>query len=518
LTSFAASTPGAAGRRTATGALAFALVIAALLCGLLVGQFVANGAAAAILGLSVVLLPVLLWKRPELAPAVIVFAAITIEQFGNEAPMTGGGAELTTAAVAPIPLTAHIPLFHGIGALHLSPADLLLVLAFIICLAKGRNRDVGGRRRSPVSVAVTGLVGAAVFGLVVGLLHHGSFRVALMETRPFVYLGATFALAALLLTSRQAIRAVLWAVVVASGLKAVQGLLIFYSVRHMNPRPEAVLGHEEALVFALFIFLVASLWLFGVSGRLRTTATWLLPVVIAADLANNRRSAWLLLGGGLIALAAVGVSCVPARRRFLWRTLGVLIACSAIYFPAFWNDTGGLAQPARAVRSFVSPDPRDAQSDLYRIQEDANLNQNIRQGGLLGKGFGVPIDYSLTITDITSIDPLIAYVPHNGVLYVLMRMGLLGGIAMWTLLAACIISGCRLAKRADPELAVVGALVVCTFVGYTLMGAVDQGFFFYRSAFVVGALLGLAEAARRLRQTAAARRPPETYETTPVRA
>ena len=74
---------------------------------------------------------------------------------------------------------------------------------------------------------------------------------------------------------------------------------------------------------------------------------------------------------------------------------------------------------------------RDATSDIYRVQENANLEYNIKQNGLLGNGFGVKIDYALPITDISSVDSLIAYIPHDDVLDVLMRMGFLGGVAMW---------------------------------------------------------------------------------------
>ena len=97
--------------------------------------------------------------------------------------------------------------------------------------------------------------------------------------------------------------------------------------------------------------------------------------------------------------------------------------------------------------------------------------------------------------------PLIAYIPHNGVLDVLMRLGFLGGVAMWFLIGAGIISGSRLARSRDREVAVIGTLVACSMVAYALMGAVDQGFFFSRIAFITGVLLGLAEAARRLART-----------------
>jgi O-antigen ligase len=156
----------------------------------------------------------------------------------------------------------------------------------------------------------------------------------------------------------------------------------------------------------------------------------------------------------------------------------------------------------------VAPDPRDASSDLYREQEDANLKYNIGQAGLVGRGFGVPIDYALPIVDISGIDPLITYVPHNGVLYILMRMGLLGAIAMWALIGTGIIAGCRLARSADREIAAVGAVLAGLLVAYALEGATDQGFFFYRIAIVTGGLLGLAEAGRRLARHGDARPAP----------
>jgi O-antigen ligase len=88
---------------------------------------------------------------------------------------------------------------------------------------------------------------------------------------------------------------------------------------------------------------------------------------------------------------------------------------------------------------------------------------------------------------------MIEYIPHNGVLYILMRMGLIGGVAFWTFVAAGIVTAVRAARSIDREVAVVGAMVAAAMVAYTLMGAVDQAFFFYRIAFVVGTLLGVVD-------------------------
>jgi hypothetical protein len=181
----------------------------------------------------------------------------------------------------------------------------------------------------------------------------------------------------------------------------------------------------------------------------------------------------------------------------------IVVVCGlAIYMPIFWNRTGAIGQPARAVHALLSPDPRDASSDLYRVQEDANLKYNIARSGVLGMGFGVPIDYALPIVDISNIDPFIVYIPHDGLLYIVMRMGVVGGIAFWSMLAAGILGGCRLLRARDREVAVFGAITVVLLVGYVLEGYKDQGFYLFRVAILVGTFLGLVQAALRREEAA----------------
>jgi len=470
-----------------SSALGPALALGAVAAGLLVGNAVLTGHIGKALQLGLFALPILLWKRPQLGPVVVVAAALTVEQFPYLVGTRNGAA------------TDRIPLFMGLGkGAHVTPADLLLLMLLVIWLLKRGTSATRPLPRSPVRTAIVAVLVAVAVGVAVGLAHHGSLRIALMEVRPYVYLATTFLLASVLLTTHAAMRALLWTFVLCSGFKAAQGLVIFMSARHLDPRPEAVLGHEEAFFFGLFVFLTLGLWLFQIKGALRTTATALLPIVIAGDLVNSRRTAWLILAVGIVALVAIGFACLPSRRSFLKRLVVVLALVTAVYLPAYWNHTGGLAGPAEAIHSFIKADPRDAASDLYRVQEDANLKLNIREGAPFGKGFGVPIDYALPIVNISTIDPLIAYIPHNGVLYVFMRMGVLGAVAFWSLLGAGIVGGCRLARCRDRELALIGALLVCGLLAYAVEGYNDQGFFFYRIAFVVGTLLGLGEAARRL--------------------
>jgi hypothetical protein len=458
----------------------------AILGGLLAGELVAKGQGTTVFGFAAVVLPVLLWKRPDFGPTVLLVAGLLVEQF----PYTVG-----SRAGA---WTAQIPLFHGTGGLHISPADALIALMLGIYVARMGMGSVRPLPRTATAKAMYCVFAVVIYGILVGKIHGGQLRFAMTEIRPYFYLVTTFLLASVLVTTRAAFRAALWAIVIAVGFKATQALLLFMSVRHLAVRPDAVLGHEEALFFSLFFLLTLSLWLWEVPGTLRKTATWLTPLVLAGDLANTRRAAWLVLGVGLLALLAVAYATLPARRRVAGRILMTLVVVCSIYMPLYWNKSGGLAQPARAIHSAVQPNRRDQSSDLYRIQEDENIWFNIREGKVIGRGFGVPIDYALPIEDISDIDPLITYIPHNGVLYILMRMGILGAVAWWSMLGLMIVFACRLARAVDREFAAIGGLAAAMLVAYAFEGHTDQGFFFYRVAFVIGTLLGLAEAARRM--------------------
>jgi O-antigen ligase len=407
-----------------------------------------------------------------------------------------------------IPFTSRVPMFVGLGGIHLEGADLLLiVVAFIYFARSGQTARPRWRPRSHVSAAILVLLGAALLAIVIGRGHGGQSQVGFMEARPYVYLAATYFLTSVLITNRSALRALLWGFVGTVGFKALQGLYVWYHHRHDTPKPESFIGHEASYFFVIYLVLVLALWLFNQPGRLRTVATRLLPLVLACNMVNDRRAAWLMMAGALLTFGVIVYHSLPGRRHIVGRAVVIILLFSAVYLPVFWNRADTLAQPARAVASQVHPSARDASSDVYRVQEDGNLELNIKQFGLLGKGFGVKIDYALPIIDISSIDPLIAYIPHNDVLDVLMRMGLLGGIAMWSLIGTGILAGCRLAKSLDREVAMIGAVLASALVAYALMGSIDQGFFWYRIAFVTGSLLGLAEAARRMqgRQVAKAR-------------
>lgn len=488
MSAIAAPVPAVANPREPTRKFVIGLLTAGLLVGGLAGYLGATGSFTDLLALPILLLlPVAIWRRPSLAASVLLGAAVLVEQ-GASGPH--------------IPITQRIPLFEGFGPGHLEGADMLLLVVLSTYLVKGKAWGTRLIPRTHVSLAIRAVLACVAFAILVGVAHHGSLRTALMQARPWVYVAATYFLTQAFVRDRKTMREMLGTFVGVVGFKAVQGIYVWILNHDDVPKPSSYISHEASYFFVIFIILVAALWLFDQRGRLRTWATWLLPLVILAMLFNDRREAWEMLGGGFLCFGVIAYRAMPIRRGVLGKAVVALVLCSAVYFPVMWNSTSSLAVPARAVKSQVKPDARDASSDTYRVQEDENLELNINQSAPLGKGYGVKIDYALPIPAISD-DSIIAWVPHNQVLDVLMAMGLQGGIAVWFLIGAGIIFGARLATVEDRELALVGLLVACALVAYALIGAEDVGFFWYRIAFITGGFLGLAEAALRFARDSA---------------
>lgn len=477
------------------GRLLALLTLGGLGLGAVAGLLASSGHGTDVVALAALLIPVLVWRQPQLGPIVIFASALLIEQFPLDL-MSGNTTELVFA-----PLTGNIPLFEGIGSLHIDPADLLLATIFAIYLIRSSGDRTRWWPHSQVSFAAGAYLLAVLVGEINGIAHHGQFRESFEELRPFVYLLATYLLTAVMVRSRSVVHGMLWTLTACEAFKSVQAVAIWVMSRSWPSEPQNVIAHEEAMFESLFFFMVIGLWLYGLKGRLRAVSTSLVPLVFFADLVNDRRTSWLILVAGFAVLMAVGYQTLPNRRPLIIKIVAVLLACSAVYFPAFWNSQGLLGKPAEAARSIIgTPTQRDALSDAYRVSEDANLELNMSQyGGLLGEGFGRQINYELPMPGlVVGVDPEILYIPHNGVLYILLRLGIFGGLAFWGFVGAAIIAGCRLARCPDRRLALIGAMSAAAVVGWTLEGATDQGFTLYRATFVIGCMIGLAEACRHI--------------------
>jgi hypothetical protein len=476
-------------RIQAFAACALLVVLAAVL-GPLGGIMSESGHGFAILAVVGLFVPVLFWKVPPSPVVVAALAATSIERFPD------AGADSITAKV---PLFRSLSDTIGLSGVTLTPYELLLILALLIWLARGVADRRIRLRASPMGVGVMVLLGIAIAMELFGLARGGVFHISLWELRPFLYLAITYLLASQLLSKRAALEAVLWGVVIGTGLKGLEGAeRVFTVVMVTTPRPDAILEHDESFFFSVFIVLTLVLWIYGKRGNLRRVATFFLPFVVAADLGNNRRAAWVMLPAMLIAVGVIAYTRMPERRKVIAWVMGVLLATSSAYVLVYRNSTSLEGEPAHAVWSQFQPDPRDANSNLYRQLENANLAIDIKGAAFTGTGFGVPIAHPIPIFDASNIDPLINFIPHNNVLYVWLRLGTLGAIAFWWLIGAAIVAACRLARLPDRDFGVLGTLAATVVMAYLVQGWLDVGITSFRIVTLVGCLLGAVAAAHRM--------------------
>jgi len=177
------------------------------------------------------------------------------------------------------------------------------------------------------------------------------------------------------------------------------------------------------------------------------------------------------------------------KRAFCLVALPLLIA-TAIYLPIFWNDTGTLGQPARAVRSLSSPDARDAASNAWRDLEAINVRATIASNPLLGIGFGQPF---LQVVQVPSISFFIFwnYEAHHDILWVWMKTGAVGFTIFFVVMCLGLARGAKLAREVKQRDARVFALLTtCCVVMSLVYCYVDLGLTGARIPMVLGTMLG----------------------------
>ena len=260
------------------------ILLGTLVAGAIAGELVATGRGIVVLAFVLLLVPVVIARNPDLAPAFVLAPALLIEQSPID---IGSGVNR---------ITDHLPLFGGLGPSHLDgadPADRALHHL------GDQGRPAEPRLpRSAIGTSLIVLEAAVVLGFGVGFSHEGDSGSRCSRSgRTCIWPRVPARLDAR--RSRRAIRLALWTMVLArrQGDPGPRDL-----PRGPQPGPPAR-GRPRSRGGPLLRPLRpadARLWLFEMRGPLRKTATIFLPIVIAADLGNSRRTAWLVLGAGVL--------------------------------------------------------------------------------------------------------------------------------------------------------------------------------------------------------------------------
>jgi O-antigen ligase len=465
------------------------VLIGLILLGALAGLAVVLTGGDLVLFGVLALIPIfgMIWYRPVFGVYLVLAGGLLLEQYGID-----GLAD---------PVTGRIPLFSNIGGtegwnawthenLPWLTANLLeLLLAWTALALIVRERKAHRLRLGRLGAPLLLFLAAVSFSWAFGLLQGGDFKVSLWEIRALFYMGFCYLLTVNLVRTAGQVRIVGWIVVVMIGIKALQGVYRYFVPFHSDLTGiYAITGHEDALFFDTLLLLAAGLAIYGGPIRLRLLTWAVVPFTLFTLLATRRRAALFAL---FVGAAAYLLTLPPAKRVLLPRILVPLFLLGLVYVGAFYNSDAAIAQPIQMIKSLYQPnDPRDASSNLYRDYEQYNVMSTIRHNAVLGTGFGRPYEMLVPLAPIPF--PLRDYIPHNEILWIWLKMGTVGFIIFWLLIASCVIQGSLVMRRLkDPFFQALAGMIIALVVMQVVIAYADLQLTFYRNMIYLGVMLGI---------------------------
>ncbi len=449
--------------------------------------------------LAAFVLPILLWRYPRVV-LYFVFASVCLFEL---AQMTGQDGRPYADSV-----TDRIPIFWNVNTIlqlyghmdfkgiPLNLLEVLLLVAGLCALVRSAYTRTAFFRPGALIWPIGVYMGFVALAWINGMATGGDFKISLQEIRSQFYFGLAYLMAYNMVQDRKLLNTVLWIMISCIGLKGILYTFRRYVTLHGLPLPDQGVGsHEEAFFFDAFIVLLLSFTVCGTFPKMRGVMLALLPFVVLGSLACNRRAGTAAFIIIIPVLALAAYQAFPVRRRLI----GILAIVGTIafmgYYEAFKNSGSILAQPARAINSQFTPDPRDASSNAYRDAENADLMATIRSAPL-GYGYGKRMLHAVPIADISGEYEWWDIMTHNQVLWVWMRVGTFGFVAFWMMVSAILICAARTVRseRADPEtksLAISGMLIIGSLM---IFGLLDLQFSNFRDMLFVGLWSGIIAA------------------------
>lgn len=333
-----------------------------------------------------------------------------------------------------------------LGFVNFSPIELLVAVTAIVVLAGALVE------RRPLRIGVLGPLVFVFLALITaslawGIIRGGNLTIALWEVRS-LYLAC---LIALLLPNifhtRRHFEHAIGIVTLAVTLLSIETIWRRFALVDTGVLPvlkDMAFAHESPILMNFVIILLLARLVWPASGWQRFLVL-LVPLLLFAQMVTERRAGWVSLDIGLVLVA---IFIFRMKRRVFYLLVLPLLFVYMGYLAAFWNAEGTLAQPARAVRSINDPEGRDQSSNLYRMIERANIRENVRAHPITGLGFGQKYTFYYGLPDL-SFWVFWHYIPHNGVLWIWMKMGPVGFITFLTLAGVGLVRGVQILKRSS---------------------------------------------------------------------
>ncbi len=382
-------------------------------------------------------------------------------------------------------------------ATSFSPAEICIALTFISWLGRAVILRKLKGYAGPLFFPALLFSAFITSGLIYGLLSHGNVTIALWEVRTIYYLPMMLILTSNLIETRAQVNCLIWTIVIALFIDSLAGAGFVIFVLNFNLQGlEAIAEHSDSVHLNTLYVLAIGVWLFRGSWIKRIALLLMLPPVLISYFANQRRAAYITLA---VALLLIAVVLYRENRKAFWLIIPTVGLLGIIYTAAFWNSSGGIGGPARAIRSVIAPQPggRDDSSNVYRVLENLNSKFTIKQRPLTGVGFGNKFYIVVPMPDI-SFFIWWEYITHNSILWFWMQSGVGGFMSLLVMVGMAVIVGVRaLWRMPGGDLSAFALMATLYVVMHFIYAYVDMSWE-AQSMIYVGVMMGLINSLERI--------------------
>lgn len=401
------------------------------------------------------------------------------------------GAEPITLKVAYFRNIKEIPYVPSFAAAVINPLELHLLLLlfvwFVVAAVKKELKPVPVLVSTPAILFFVGMLGFLAYGLQQG----GEVLPALWEVRALFYFGIVYFFTPQVIRTKEQIHALLWICIAAISIKAFQGLARFVAFGFSTAGFPTLTNHEDPVfMLSLIVFLFALVVVNSDTNQRWALLFLLLPLLLGFYVAQ-RRAAYAAIAPAFACL----IAALPRRERWVFiKTVFPILAAVALYVFIFWESESRLAAPVRLVKTGLSLDPETAgeryYSNLYREIEKYDLARTVQRAPVVGIGFGNKYDQPIPLVDIPF--PLRDVIPHNQVLWLLVKTGAVGFFLFWFFLNGFAVSAVQtILQTRDPYLKAVCMLALVAVVNQVVVSYFDLQLTYYRNMVYLGMLMGL---------------------------
>lgn len=349
---------------------------------------------------------------------------------------------------------------------------IAVILMLLLAAARGQPGAQTGRVAAldrMIWLNFWALAGMFLYGMLGG----GNLMSAMLQTQVMLFLPfAAFLFTAALRTEselRAAGLALLWAAF-------YRGFLVLYFAWVVAPelhlQPATMTTHGDTILFASAIAILGSHALEAPTRMNVLRAAVLIAVMLVVIQVNNRRLAYVCVGGCTAVLFLLYDD--PKLKRLIRRRLLQLSPLIALYVIVGWGSDSRIFKPVKAISSLAGKH-QDTSSQTRDI-ENYNLIVTLKPHILAGVGWGHEYNEVSVAYSISEFFPLYRYIPHNSLLGLWAFTGYIGATAWWLCLVVAAFLAVRAYKFAkQPTTRTICAVAVCEIVIYMLQGYGDMG-------------------------------------------